>query len=102
MNIDAEELEFTSPLDWEKAWGPDADGDMSFQASTPFGNLYVDKRDGKWIWRYCFDEYYDEAEGSVDSLEEGKSYLQDYWDNRVQSILASAKPRVAAKPKEPQ
>lgn len=80
-------LTYTSPLEWALSWGPDQDGDMSYAAGTPFGSYSVNTRDGRWEWRYCFDEYYDEYEGECASLDEGKALAQANWDERIQPIL---------------
>ena len=79
---------YTCPLSWEYSWGPDQDGDESHAAGTPFGSYRVEKYEGRWKWRYCFDEYYDEDESECESLEEGKQLSQAHWDERVQSILS--------------
>jgi|GEM_PF-3871195 hypothetical protein len=79
---------YTSPLEWEVSWGPDEDGDECHSANTPFGSYRVERCDGRWKWRYCFDEYYDEDESECDGLEDGRLLAQSHWDDRVQAILA--------------
>jgi hypothetical protein len=80
---------FTSPLAWTLDMEPNEDGDEIHSANTPFGSYRVEKYEGRWKWRYCFDEYYDEDENSCDDLAEGKQFAQAHWDDRVQSILAN-------------
>jgi len=84
-----DELLYTSPLEWTKAWGPDQDGDESHSATTPFGPYSVERWCGQWRWRYCFDEYYDEEEADCSSIDEGKILAQEHWDRRIQPLLAS-------------
>lgn len=83
---------YTCPLEWALAWGPDEDGDESHAAGTPFGSYTVEKFEGRWKWRVCFDEYYDETEGECDDLDEGKRLAQSHWDERVQPIMSRATP----------
>jgi hypothetical protein len=82
------EITWTAPLEWKLNWGPDEDGDENHVAETPFGSIYVERSEGRWKWRYCFDEYYDEQTSECDGLEDGKRLAQDFWDERVQPILA--------------
>lgn len=73
-----------SPLEW-KDW---CDG---WQACTPFGNYTVERRDDiGWVWRYYFDEYYDEDEFTGDGPDECKASAQADWDGRISGILAAA------------
>lgn len=81
-------LKFTAPLKWRRVtvdwpW---------WQTETPFGTMSVEQRDGKWSWRYCFDEYYNEDKGSCGSLAEGKAYLQHHWDTLLQDVYKSVRP----------
>lgn len=85
-----------TPLEWSLTWGPDEDGDESHTASTPFGNYTVERIDGRWAWKYCFDEYYDEDQQSCDSLEEGQKAAQADWNERVVTIFDVAALRLSA------
>lgn len=44
-----------------------------------------------WQVRYCFVEYYDEGEVSVESLAEGKKWAEDDWQRRMIADLTPAK-----------
>ena len=78
------------PLEWVKSWGPDEDGDESHTASTPFGNYTVERLDGRWKWRYCFDEYHDEDNFGCDGEAEGKACAQAHWADRLSPALTPA------------
>lgn len=75
------------PLEWKLSWGPDQDGDECHVASTPFGTVAVERLYGKWQWRYCFDEYYDEDQTQCDSLEDGKAAAQAMWNSRISPLI---------------
>lgn len=81
-------VEAVSPLDWQP-WLDDG----SMRAETPFGAYTVEPPDREigrtdHVWRYCFDEYYDEDERSCDSIEEGMAEAQANWNERIMPILA--------------
>ena len=76
-----------TPLEWSKSWGPDEDGDEHHTASTPFGSYTVERSRGRWKWKYCFDEYYDEDEASCRDLDEGKAAAQAHWNERVSDVV---------------
>jgi hypothetical protein len=80
------------PLNFSRVWGPDAAGDESHEAPTPFGSYRVEKCGGRWQWRYCFDEYYDEDETPCNSYEEGVAAAQAHWLDRVAPIFAALEP----------
>jgi hypothetical protein len=85
----------TVPLHWTKQWGPDEEGGVSYGAGAyGFGSYSVQRysKDESWEWRYCFDEYYDEATEKCSSLADGKRKAQAEWDARIQEIVASARP----------
>lgn len=72
----------TDPLEWEDG------GENTITAYTPFGNYHVEKVNSvTWRWKYCFDEYYDEDQGTVITQEEAKHYCQQDWDKRIKPIL---------------
>lgn len=81
-----------TPLIWVTTWGLGSreDGDEWYQATTPFGSYHVNRCEGEWLWRYCFDEYYDEDEASCNDLQSGKNAAQAHWDERVADIVAPA------------
>jgi len=69
------------------AWVVWCDG---WQAHTPFGSYTVEpnSRASGWLWRYCFDEVYDEDSFSCDDADEGKSLAWAHWLDRVSPVVA--------------
>lgn len=69
------------PLEWV-VW---CDG---FEARTPFGAYHVEPSSGgRWKWRYCFDEYYDEDELECFTCEDGKEFAWKHWLDRMSSMV---------------
>lgn len=81
---------WVTPLEWNTDWGPDADGDVCFTAGTPFGSFNVERLNGSWRWRYCFDEYYDEESFECEGEADGKQKAQEHWNGRLAPFIRSA------------
>lgn len=78
------------PLEWVLSWGPDEEGDECHVAGTPFGSFAVERLDGRWMWRYCFDEYYDEDHFECEGLEAGKVAAQALWNSRISPLIEAS------------
>ncbi len=66
-------------------WVPWCDG---YQAHTPFGSYTVEPEDGHWVWRYCFDEYYDEDRFICHDEQEGKRLSWENWLGRISPCIS--------------
>jgi hypothetical protein len=76
-----------APLDWRciRPAG-DPDGDW-WTVETVFGSMSVECDNGRFLWRYCFDEYYDEDSHTCESLEAGKAEAEAYYRERLLPAL---------------
>lgn len=92
----SEQLYRIKPLEWEGN-DPKLEGDK-VRVTTIFGSMYVGytmlPHEGEyylpgehWVWGYCFDEYYDEAEHDCDSLEDGKAKAEAHYRERLLAAL---------------
>lgn len=68
------EPDIIAPLEWSLV-----EHIRRWDAKTPFGNFHVQK--GSYQW--CFQEYYDEHEGSCADDDEGKALCQAEWNKRI-------------------
>ena len=71
------------PLDWKLIRDNPKDGTW-WTASTVFGSIDVEV--SPWSqchWRYCFDEYYDEASQTCESIEAGKAEAEAFYLTRI-------------------
>lgn len=82
------------PLKWEGKLKEEFD---SLNAYTPFGSYTINLNDPdslheqKYLWSYCFDEYYDEGEFYADTLKEAKKACQKHWEERLSDALTQTK-----------
>jgi hypothetical protein len=73
------------PLEWNGKIKKEYD---SLYANTPFGNYYINMHEaGQLTWGYSFDEYYDEENFEVDSIEEAKEAALRHWIDRITPAL---------------
>lgn len=81
-------------LKWERkslteAWN-------NIYAPTPFGSYHIKlteeiEGEDKYIWGYCFGEYYDEESFCCKTIKEGKEKAQKHWIERIKSALEEVK-----------
>ena len=73
------------PLEWTGKIEEEYD---SLYAYTPFGNYSINMHEaGRLTWGYCFDEYYDEENFEVDSIDEAKKAAIKHWIDRIKPAL---------------
>lgn len=72
------------PLEWDERM---VGSSYYATASTPFGLYSIDESEGDCVWRYCFDEYYDEDTFVCDSISDAKLAAQRHWLERVEPML---------------
>jgi hypothetical protein len=63
-------------------WEPYGD-DGSLSGHTPFGSYSVGRNNNRWVWRYCFDEYYDEDTIECENLGEAMAGAEAHWLDRI-------------------
>lgn len=72
-------------LDWQPI---SLDRDIGISVDTIFGSMRVEREHGgQYEWSYCFDEYYDEDSGYVDSETEAVNYLESLYYSRLLHAL---------------
>ncbi len=72
-----------APLDWRCVRSADDPDGEWWTASTVFGSMDVQRDDGRCLWRYCFDEYYDEDSHACDDIDAGKVEAESYYLARL-------------------
>lgn len=83
-------------LEWQQIRDASHQDGEWWTASTVFGSLDVEKSEsGRYLWRYCFDEYYDEGSDGCDSVEEGKGAAERLYLSRIMPALESIPPPAA-------
>jgi len=76
---------FIKPLEWI---GKIKKDNIFLHAQTPFGQYAINKyKNNQLTWGYCFDEYLDEEEFEIDSIENAKKAAWEHWVERIEPIL---------------
>lgn len=72
------------PLEWEETEG-------QHNAFMPFCSFTVKEHgneDEKWYyWNCCFEEFYDEDGGYIDTLADAKAKCEEIWIKRIKMAL---------------
>lgn len=79
-----------APLEW-RCHRPagHADGEW-WSADTVFGSIDVEDFYGRFRWRYCVDEYYDEGSEECENVEDGKAKAEAWYHGRLKPALTQA------------
>jgi hypothetical protein len=76
-------------LKWEGKIGKESwMGNLT--ANTSLGNFHInltDEKENKYMWDYCFDEYYDENHFYVKTIKQAKEDAQKYFEQRAIKCL---------------
>jgi hypothetical protein len=75
------------PLEWNKVANRNW-----WTAPTIFGDISVEMDDEVCHWRYCFDEFYDEASHECESIEAGKEEAEKFYLSRLLPALEVQSP----------
>ena len=75
------------PLEWRQIRDSNHEDGEWWTASTVFGSLDVESECGGFLWRYCFDEYYDEGRHNCGSVNEGKGAAERFYLERILPAL---------------
>lgn len=82
------------PLRWECHRPTDHEDGEWWSAATIFGRfsfqVMYDTNLREHLWRYCFDEVYDEGNRTCDSIEDGKRQAEAYYLERLLPALEVA------------
>lgn len=85
--MDGESLYRIKPLGWQLCRDSPEDGAW-WRTDTVFGSIDVlSEPDGSCRWKYCFDEYYDEASHDCESVDEGKRLAEAFYLGRLLPAL---------------
>lgn len=75
------------PLEWRELRNDPVQG-VWLSADTVFGSIDVEQIPGAGcVWRYCFDEYYDEDRHSVENVGVAKADAERFYLSRILPAL---------------
>lgn len=83
------------PLGW-RLMNSTPEGEESWHATCVLGSFCVNREFDNYgplcTWKYCFNEYYDEATHECKSIEEGKRLAEAFYLDRLLPALEEVTP----------
>lgn len=80
-NYKDEDLYRIKSLEWDNI------GSGHFVTNTIFGKMHIIHNGYCWKWKYVFDEYYEENQGTFRSFDKCRKHLEDIYKTRIKEGL---------------